>query len=368
MKNYLLLFSCLSSLLFSQNNFSLKIEAPEFEKDSLFMGPPTSTGNIRNIYNYDIVTTKNVIFNKENSYVKVKITPENIITGEINYPQPIEVSYYDPKINGGYMTKPFFIEKGNIKISINKQNNISLVLEIETPSNKEYTRLKKQLENFDSKLKPFQNNNPIDIEAKQKFLQSYIRKNPNSIVAFWEIVSDFSKFQFHKSYIASLALFSSEVKKNFSYIEFKKIIAIENSTGVNGNFPDVMFDKNSMISKSDFSEHNLTLIDYWSITCKPCIEDLPKLVELHKKFKEKGVNFISVTDENKKENMEKATEILNKNNVAWKNYFDMKKEFPKKLNASGYPLQILVDRNGKIVARKLGELDQIEEEIKKYVE
>lgn len=75
-----------------------------------------------------------------------------------------------------------------------------------------------------------------------------------------------------------------------------------------------------------------------------------------------------MTDENKKENMEKATEILKKNNVAWKNYFDMKKEFPKKLNASGYPLQILVDRNGKIVARKLGELDQIEEEIKKYVE
>lgn len=368
MKNYLLLFSLLSSLLFSQNNFSLKIDAPEFEKDSLFIGPPTSTGNIRKIYNYDIVTTKNVIFNKENSYAKIKIAGENTITGKIKYPQPIEVSYYDPKINGGYMTKPFFIEKGNIKITVNKQNNISLILGTETPSNKEYLSLKNQLENFDSKLKPFQNNSQIDIEAKQKFLQSYIRKNPNSIVAFWEIVSDFSKFQFHKSYIASLSLFSEEIKKNFSYIEFKKIINIENSTGVGGNFPDVVFDKNSIISKSDFSEYNLTLIDYWSTTCKPCIEDLPKLVELHKKFKEKGVNFISVTDENKKENMEKATEILKKNNVAWKNYFDTKKEFPKKLNASGYPLQILVDRTGKIVARKLGELDQIEKEIKKYVE
>ena len=45
---------------------------------------------------------------------------------------------------------------------------------------------------------------------------------------------------------------------------------------------------------------------------------------------------------------------------------ETKKEFPKKLNAAGYPLQILVDGNGKIIARKLGELEQIENEIEKY--
>ncbi|KQS94004.1 TlpA disulfide reductase family protein [Chryseobacterium sp. Leaf394] len=369
MKKCFVIYSIfITGFVSAQSNFNLRINAPEFDKDSLFIQPLTSTGNINKIYNYDVSSDQQVIFDQKYKSVKIKINSENNVEGIIKYPQPFEISYYDPKINGGYMTKPFFMEKGDMKISISRKEHITLFLDTETPANKEYAALKKQLSDFDSKLKIFQNNDPNDIEAKHQFLQNYIRKNPNSIVAFWEIVSDFSRYQFNKSYLASLALFSKELKKNSSYTEFKKIIDIENSTGVGGNFPDVIFDKTLEISKDNFSKHTLTLVDYWSITCKPCIEDLPKLVELHKKFKEKGINFISVADENKKESMEKATEILRKNNVEWKNYFDVKKEFPKKLNASGYPLQILIDRNGKIVARKLGELDQIEDEIKKYLE
>jgi thiol-disulfide isomerase/thioredoxin len=110
------------------------------------------------------------------------------------------------------------------------------------------------------------------------------------------------------------------------------------------------------------------LIDYWSTSCKPCIDDFPKLVELYEKYKKLGVNFISVTDESKKNKIGLAKNILTRNKVTWRNYFDINREFHKKLNASGYPLQILVDNNGKIIARKIGVLDEIETEIKKYVE
>ena len=67
------------------------------------------------------------------------------------------------------------------------------------------------------------------------------------------------------------------------------------------------------------------------------------------------VNFISITAEKQKDRIELAESILKKNKVEWKYYFDIKEEFPKKLNASGYPLQILVDSNGKIIDRKLGD-------------
>jgi len=80
------------------------------------------------------------------------------------------------------------------------------------------------------------------------------------------------------------------------------------------------------------------------------------------------VNFISVTDENKKEKIDLATKILEDNKVGWKNYFDVNKEFHKSLNISGYPTQILVDSNGKIIARKEGDLDKIEAVIKKSIE
>ncbi|MEJ7823038.1 MAG: TlpA disulfide reductase family protein [Chitinophagaceae bacterium] len=288
--------------------------------------------------------------------------------GRILYPQPFSFSYYDPKNNRLYETKLIFIEKGDHKILINRHNNLDYILDSNSPSNIEYKNLKNQLKAYDEKLKPFQNNDSKNIDTKQNFLQKYIIRQPNSYVAFWEIVNDFSKFGFTKSYLKSLSLFSQSVKKAFSFIEFKKIIDIENSTNIGGNFPDVSFNSNDKIVKSDFSNYQVTVIDYWATFCKPCIQDLPKLVELYEKYKNKGVNFISVTDENKIERIELATKILENNKVGWKNYFDVNKEFPKKLNASGYPLQILVDRNGKIIARKLGELDQIESEIKKNLE
>lgn len=361
-------FLIISNFLLSQNNFKINLNAPEFEKDSLFIGAPMSSGNTYKIYKFKISTNNETRFNQDFNSVIIKIQSKNIIEGEILYPQPLSISYYDPKINGGFETKPFFLENGNFNIEVNKTNNLSLIVNSESPSNKEYKILKEKLKIFDDKLKPFQDNDEKDIDAKQQFLQNYVKKNPNSFVAFWEIVNDFSKFGFNKFYIKNLSFFSNNIKKTFSYIEFKKIIDIENSTNVGGNFPDIIFENNEKITKSEFSKYNLTLIDYWSTTCKPCIQDLPKLVNLYEIYKDKNVNFISVTDENEKDRIDLANSIMEKNKVTWKNYFDLKKEFPKKLNAAGYPLQILVDRSGKIVARKMGELDQINDEIKKYVE
>lgn len=361
-------FLIISNFLLSQNNFKINLNAPEFKKDSLFIGAPMSSGNTYKIYKFEVSTNDKTKFDQDFNSVITKIQSKNIIEGEILYPQPLSISYYDPKINGGFETKPFFLENGNFNIEVNKTNNLSLILNSDSPANKEYKILKEKLKIFDEKLKPFQDNDSKDIDAKQQFLQNYIRKNPNSFVAFWEIVNDFSRLGFNKSYINNLSLFSNNIKKTFSYIEFKKIIDIENSTNVGGNFPDINFENNEKITKSEFSKNNLTLIDYWSTTCKPCIQDLPKLVNLYEIYKDKNVNFISVTDENQNDRIDLANSILEKNKVTWKNYFDLKKEFPKKLNAAGYPLQILVDRNGKIVARKMGELDQINDVIKKYVE
>lgn len=110
----------------------------------------------------------------------------------------------------------------------------------------------------------------------------------------------------------SLSLLSENVKKSFSYIEFKKMIDIENSTNVGGYFPNVFFENNGKVTKSDFSSYDITLIDYWSTTCKPCIQDLTKLVSLYEKYKDRKVNFISITVENQKDRIELAESILKK--------------------------------------------------------
>lgn len=369
MRNFLKIFMILAgNLVLAQNNFKIELNAPDFENDSLFIGPATNAGNAKNIYQFTVDSNDNYSFLKNFNSVVARIKGKQIIiNGKIDYPQLINISYFDPKINGGYSTKPFFIEKGNLKIFVSRNNNLDYYLETNSVANIEYQKLILELTHFTEKLKPYQQNDEKDIQAKHKFLQNYIKDHPNSFVAFWEIVNDFSRFGFHKSYIESLSLFSKSVKKSFSYIEFKKIIDIENSTNVGGIFPDVLFENNQKLTKSDFANYDITLIDYWSTTCKPCIQDLPKLVSLYEKYKDYKVNFISITAEKQKDRIELAENILKKNKVKWKYYVDTKEEFPKKLNASGYPLQILVDRNGKIIDRKLGELEQIEMTIQKYI-
>ncbi|WP_407404947.1 TlpA family protein disulfide reductase [Chryseobacterium sp.] len=362
MKNSFGIFILLmGNLLFAQNNFKIELEAAAFEKDSLFIEAATNSGNTKRIFNFSVDTNSNISFLKGFNSIIARINAQKTsIEGKIDYPQIMNLVYFDPKTKNSYQTKPFFLEKGNFVISVNRINNFDYQFEFNTPANIEYQKLRLDLLNFDKKLIPYSENDRNDILAKQNFLEKYIIKNPNSFVAFWEIVSDFSKYRFDKSYVKNLSLFSNTVKKSYSYIEFKKMIDLENSTNIGGNFPKLSFENNEKITKSDFSNYDITLIDYWSTTCKPCIQDLPKLVALFEKYKDKKVNIISIASDSKKDRMELAKRILKNNNVEWKNYFDVKNEFPKKLNASGYPLQILVDKNGKIIDRKVSDLYKIE--------
>ncbi len=380
---FLTILIVLHQFLFAQNNFKIEFSAPAFENDSLFITPPMYSGITSNLFAFEVVSTENTSFYKEFHSTIIKVKPKNLIEGRILYPQPISFSCYDKENNEGHSTKVFFLEKGNLKISVNQYMppyntlnpnsssriaKITCTLNSKSPANLEYEKLKNNIKIFDDKLSNRQDNDLKYFYEKQAYLQNYIIKQPDSYVAFWELVNDFSSFGFNKSYLKSLKLFSPNVKKTHSYVEFKKILEIENSTNVGGNFPEVIFNSNDKLVKSDFANYKVTLIDYWATFCAPCIKDLPKLVELYDKYRNRGVNFISVTDENKKEKIDLALKILENNKVSWKNHFDINKEFPKKLNALGYPLQILVDSNGKIIARKLGELDQIEAEIKKLID
>jgi thiol-disulfide isomerase/thioredoxin len=372
MKNFTsIVLVFLPHLLFAQNNFKIEFSAPTFENDSLYISPLMNAGYSPKLYAFEAVSNKNTLFKEDFQTILIRVQPKNLVEGRILYPQPISFSHYDSKNNEGHSSRLFFLEKGNFKFSIDRNiRNMAFdyTLISGSPANTEYKTLKNKLKVFDEKLEILKDNDSKYFDSKQKYLQKYINKHPNSYVAFWEIVNDYSSFGFNKSYFKSLTLFSPNVKKTHSYLEFKKILEIDSSTNVGEKFPDVSFSSNEKIVKSDFSNYKVTLIDYWATWCIPCIRDLPNLVELYEKYKNKGVNFISVTDENKKEKIDLATKILEDNKVGWKNYFDVNKEFHKSLNISGYPTQILVDSNGKIIARKEGDLDKIEAVIKKSIE
>ncbi len=85
-------------------------------------------------------------------------------------------------------------------------------------------------------------------------------------------------------------------------------------------------------------------INFWSTTCKPCIEEFPELNELKKKYEVQGFVFLAIAPESKK----KVNKILKRNPLDYRviaeaaDYFDQ-------VGIDGYPKNFFVDQTGKII-------------------
>ena len=82
-------------------------------------------------------------------------------------------------------------------------------------------------------------------------------------------------------------------------------------------------------------------INFWSVTCKPCIEEFPELDKLKEKYQSKDFIFISFAPES----IDKVQNILAKHPLTYvvipnaKQYYD-------ELGIDGYPKNFFIDKQG----------------------
>ena len=106
------------------------------------------------------------------------------------------------------------------------------------------------------------------------------------------------------------------------------------------------------VSLSSFKGKYL-LVDFWASWCGPCRRENPHVVELYAEFKDKGFDILGVSLDQKKDAWLKAIED---DKLTWSHVSDLKgwgNEAAKLYAVSGIPHTVLLDKEGKIIAKNL---------------
>ncbi len=116
---------------------------------------------------------------------------------------------------------------------------------------------------------------------------------------------------------------------------------------------------------SDFSS-KVTLINFWATWCAPCKKEMPKLDRLVKNVGSKQLKVLAINIENKNyEDIKKFLDDLKIKN--FDSVFDRKLKIVKSLQLRGIPVTLVVNNNGKEIARILGDLDFEQKEFVDWV-
>jgi thiol-disulfide isomerase/thioredoxin len=349
MNKSIIIILLFSQNLFCQTNRAIKGTSETIVNDTIVF----SSGFINPIYFENSNFTTVIVGKKFNIHEK------------FSYPQMFNISYKSIK-DKPWIEGVYFLDEKTTKIHL---DNKFIKSDINNKYFKEYNTLFLSyfIENF-----PKENNinqmiwdSSIEFDNKER---GYVNEHPDSYVALWFLILRFHLLGYSEIRFETLNSFSEKLKSEKLWktakIEFDNIKIKEHN-----KFPELnlkTIDLNH--EKLTFPEAEYTLIDYWFSRCKPCLEQLPSLIEIYNKNKDKGFNVIGIS-------VDKTENIVNywqkriiERGIPWKNYLDENGDIATQEKIISFPTNFLLNSNGEVIQKNISieELDFfLKENIKK---
>jgi len=192
--------------------------------------------------------------------------------------------------------------------------------------------------------------------------ETFVKSNTSSAAAIWLLSDMMIRSQVSNELAAEL--FNKMNKEKLVAVPFytevaKRVDAIS-VTGAGKPVPDI-----SSLNTYDGKKFELAslkgkyiVIDFWGTWCGPCIAGMPAMKEYLDKYKSK-MEIVGVAQES--DNGERWKKFLNdKPDYQWHHVLSRKDEdYILKFGVAGFPTKIIIDPEGKIVGRFVGEDDAI---------
>lgn len=210
-----------------------------------------------------------------------------------------------------------------------------------------------------------------EAQAKIKALEEeYFAANPNSYYTVSKIIEKVEEKPIEE---VEARVAEIEALPEFAGNRFVKDLrdAVNTLKGLQAGMPAPEFtlndqEGNPVSLSSVYSQHKVTMIDFWAGWCGPCRRFNPTLVEIYKKYNKHGFGIIGVSLDSD-ENVWKSA--INDDKLTWVQVSDLQywNSAPAKLYYVRYiPQNLFVDAEGKIIQRKV-ENGKIEEFLKEQL-
>ncbi len=210
-----------------------------------------------------------------------------------------------------------------------------------------------------------------DAKKEEELKKSFIAENPASIVSAYflmslenslsdsELKQAFEKLADTAKTTAYGKMIAEKIKSTEATAIGQEAIAIDKKD-INGNPVNLETLKGKYV-----------LIDFWGSWCGPCRGSHPHLKEVYKKYKSDGLEILGIAQEqsdNMDDNIKTWKKAITEDGLPWlqvlNNQDRDKFDAVKAYGVTAFPTKVLIDKDGKIIARYVGDSEDFDGKLK----